>query len=77
MKKVIAIENIGDVYNFVAECAKLKCAYDVYAERGRISIPCNSLMGIISMNPSEPFDIIIPDTEETKNFVNYISKFEV
>ena len=77
MKKTIAIRLVNDVYELVAECSKTKFAFDVFAERDRVIVPCSSLMGMFSINPAEPFEIEIPDREDAKDFINYVSKFEI
>lgn len=77
MQKTIKIEFVNDVYDLVTECTKTKFAFDVFAKRDRVIIPCSSLMGMFSLNPAVPFDIEVPDREDAKDFINYISKFEI
>ena len=75
VSKTLKIDNVKDVYNFVRVCCESTCAYDIYAERGRITTPCTSIMGMFSLDTSQPFTCSYP--EEEKSFESYIKQFEI
>lgn len=54
-KYKIKLNTVTDVVAFVAECSK--CAGDVLAYGGRYIVSAKSLMGLYSLNLSEPIDV--------------------
>lgn len=73
----IKLEMINDVNNFVKACTNYY-AGDIYARQGKQTINAKSLLGMYSLNLSEPVGVEIEteDDEIKKNFYNYISKWE-
>ncbi len=75
--KTITINNIKEVYEFVAECSRSKAGLDIFATQGKAVIPCTSIMGMFAIDTSIPFIVSYPDNKDTIDFDNYLSKFEV
>lgn len=73
----LVINNVADVYSFVAKCGKLKCANEIIAHNNTVRTPCTSILGMFALDPSLPFVIDYPITKETEWFREYIAKFEV
>lgn len=73
----IKLEMIEDVNNFVKACTNYY-AGDIYVNQGKQTINAKSLLGMYSLNLSEPVDVKIEteDEEVKSNFYNYIAKWE-
>lgn len=71
--KVIQIDKVRDVAEFVAAANRAKGP--VYARRGdKISVDAKSLMGMFSIDPSTPFDVVYD--EGNQEFEDFIAQFE-
>ena len=77
IKKSLVINIPKDVYNFVSAAAACKEGSKIYASREAFSVPCVSIMGVFSLDPSIPFIVTYPDTPETKEFEKFITQFEI
>lgn len=77
IKKTLTIQIPREVYEFVAAAAACPVGANIYASRGSTAVPCVSIMGVFSLDPSTPFTVTYPDVPETKEFEKYISQFEV
>lgn len=78
MKKVkISLNSINDVKVFVNEINMLPCDADLIS--GRYTIDAKSIMGIFSLNLSQPIELNIHSDDEKvcDTFINKISKFVV
>ena len=75
--KVIKINTIREVNDFVRTCTANPDGLDFYASRGRTNVPCTSLMSIFALDPSLPFTVTYPNTKNTIDFTVYLSQFEV
>lgn len=71
--KYICIERIKDVYEFVNK--GLEVSGPIEVSRGNFCIDGKSLMGLISINPSEKFTVVYPK-EDCSEFEHFISQFE-
>lgn len=77
MKEVMKIKlsTANDVKEFVS--VAMRCPYQIDVKRGRYIVDGKSIMGLFSLNLSEPLSILIPMTE-SKNYVkNVFKKWEV
>ena len=77
MKEVMRIKlpTANDVKEFVN--VAMRCPYQIDVKRGRYIVDGKSIMGLFSLNLSEPLSILIPMTE-SKNYVkNVFKKWEV
>ena len=77
MEKTLVINNVKEVYEFVSECNRTPKSFDIYASRDKIAVPCISVMGMFSLDPSIPFTINYPTGKDMEGFEQYITKFEV
>ena len=75
--KIIKIDTIREVNDFVRICTANPEGLEFYASRGKTNVPCTSLMGVFALDPSLPFVVTYPDTPKTESFTAYISQFEV
>lgn len=71
-RKRVKFNYIKEVYSCVAEANKLKTVPMV--RQGATSIPATSLLGMFTIDPSEPFEIEY-DRDETA-FEEFISRYE-
>ena len=71
--KEIKIDKISDLLSFI-KCAK-DASGQVLVYRGRFLSDGKSLLGVLSLNPTEPFTIEYEDADI--GFENYLKKFEV
>ena len=77
MKEVMKIKL--STANYVKEFASIAmmCPYQLDVKHGRYIVDGKSIMGLFSLNLSEPLSILIPMTE-SKNYVkNVFKKWEV
>lgn len=76
MKTVVKIKltTISDVQKFNEACHKLPC--DISLISGRYIVDAKSIMGIYSLNLSNPIELEIDGTEEEYD-LSEIMKFEV
>lgn len=73
MIKTIEIDKVRDVAEFVAAANRAKGP--VYARRGdKLSVDAKSLMGMFSIDPSSPFNVIYDEGNE--EFEDFIAQFE-
>ena len=70
--KHISLKYIKDIYELVQRAGK--CKEPVYISQGRTTVAASSLMGVLTIDPSEQFTISYPSEE--KEFEFYISQFE-
>ena len=70
--KHISLKYIKDIYELVQRAGK--CKEPVYISQGRTTVVASSLMGVLTIDPSEQFTISYPSEE--KEFEFYISQFE-
>lgn len=75
--KVLKIPLIKDVYAFVEKCCESADAASIYATRGRIEVPCTSILGMFSLDTSTPFAVSYPDSKATSEFEKFISQFVI
>ena len=78
MKKVkISLSSINDVKVFVNEINMLPCDADLVS--GRYTIDAKSIMGIFSLNLSQPIELAIHSDDEKlcSDFIAKISNFVV
>ena len=71
----VVLDNVNKVQDFVNTCSKFDC--DVYMKSGRYIINAKSIMGVLSLNLSNPVDVK-PDTTDislTQRFFENIVKF--
>lgn len=68
----IRLNTINDVKDFVN--AVTLCDYDVDLVSGRYAIDAKSIMGIFSLDLSQPVDVII-HTDECASFLAAIDRF--
>ena len=71
----VVLDNVNKVQDFVNTCSKFDC--DVYMKSGRYIINAKSIMGVLSLNLSNPVDVK-PDTTDislTQRFFKNIVKF--
>ena len=57
----VVLDNVNKVQDFVNTCSKFDC--DVYMKSGRYIINAKSIMGVLSLNLSNPVDVK-PDTTD-------------
>ena len=77
MKEVMKIKlsTANDVKEFAS--IAMMCPYQLDVKHGRYIVDGKSIMGLFSLNLSEPISILIPMTE-SKNYVkNVFKKWEV
>ena len=76
MKTVVKIKltTISDVQKFNEACRKLLCEINLIS--GRYIVDAKSIMGIYSLNLSNPIEVEIDGTEEDYD-LSEIMKFEV
>ena len=70
----VVLDNVNKVQDFVNTCSKFDC--DVYMKSGRYIINAKSIMGVLSLNLSNPVDVK-PDTTDislTQRFFENIVK---
>ena len=70
--KHISLKYIKDIYELVQRASQ--CKEPVYVNQGHAEVAASSLMGVLTINPSEQFTITYPPEE--KEFEYYISQFE-
>ena len=70
--KHISLKYIKDIDELVQRARK--CKEPVYISQGRTTVAASSLMGVLTIDPSEQFTISYPSEE--KEFEFYISQFE-
>ena len=71
----VVLDNVNKVQDFVNTCSKFDC--DVYMKSGRYIINAKSIMGVLSLNLSNPVDVK-PDTTDissAQRFFENIVKF--
>ena len=71
----VVLDNVNKVQEFVNTCAKFN--FDVYMKSGRYIINAKSIMGVLSLNLSNPVDVK-PDTTDissAQRFFENIVKF--
>ena len=71
----VVLDNVNKVQDFVNTRSKFDC--DVYMKSGRYIINAKSIMGVLSLNLSNPVDVK-PDTTDislTQRFFENIVKF--
>lgn len=68
---VIKITGLADVYNFIAEATKVEG--DIVIKRGKFVIDAKSIMGIFSIDMSNPVTVIYP--ADANEFDKYIQQF--
>ena len=71
----VVLDNVNKVQDFVNTCSKFDC--DVYMKSGRYIIDAKSIMGVLSLNLSNPVDVK-PDTTDissAQRFLENIVKF--
>ena len=73
INKVIKMTQIADVYEFVNEAGKVDG--DVLLKRGNYIIDGKSVMGVFSLNLSQPVTISYP--ADAAEFDSYVKSFEV
>lgn len=73
----VAIPTVKEVYAFVENATKSVAGSAIYAKRDKVVVPCTSIMGMFSIDPSEPFEVIVPEDKEDAEFIKYISQFSV
>lgn len=73
----ILLNTIEKVKNFVAEIDQFES--DIDARVGRFCIDGHSIMGLFSLNLSQPLDVEIlsPDADETERFYDVVSKYKI
>ena len=57
----VVLDNVNKVQDFVNTCSKFDC--DVYMKSDRYIINAKSIMGVLSLNLSNPVDVK-PDTTD-------------
>ena len=57
----VVLDNVNKVQDFVNTCSKFD--FDVYMKSGRYIINAKSIMGVLSLNLSNPVDVK-PDTTD-------------
>ena len=72
--KKIRLNTINDVKDFVN--AVTLCDFEVDLVSGRYAIDAKSIMGIVSLDLSQPVDMVI-HTDECGGFLEKISRFIV
>ena len=71
----VILDNVNKVRDFVSTCSKFD--FDVYMKSGRYIINAKSIMGVLSLNLSNPVDVK-PDTTDissAQRFFENIVKF--
>ena len=71
----VVLDNVNKVQDFVNTCSKFDC--DVYMKSGRYIINAKSIMGVLSLNLSNPVDVK-PDTTDissAQRFFENVVKF--
>lgn len=78
MKATVVIDTIDKIKEFVnvAMSSKLET---IDVKSGRFTVDARSIMGIFSLNVSEPVDVVVEngDDTDTEKFFNAIEKFVV
>lgn len=72
MTKVISLYAVKDVYNFVRNAERVEG--DVIISRGIYSINGKSILGVMSLDVTEPFKVEYPD--DATSFNDYLLTFE-
>lgn len=72
--RTIQIEKIKDVVNFVSNANKITGDVYVYRQGGKITVDGKSLMGVFSIDPSEPIIVEFPSDAE---FEKFLIRFEI
>ena len=77
MKEVMRIKlpTANDVKEFVN--AAMLCPYQIDVKRGRYIVDGKSIMGLFSLNLSEPLSVMIPMTANKNYIKNAFKKWEV
>ena len=71
----VVLDNVNKVQDFVNTCSKFD--FDVYMKSGRYIIDGKSIMGVLSLNLSNPVDVK-PDTTDissAQRFFENVVKF--
>ena len=68
-EKLIYLDKIADISLFVEKAHKV--AGDIIVRRGKFAVDGKSLMGIISLNPSEGVTVEYP--EEETDFADFLN----
>lgn len=71
-EKIIKITGLADVYNFIEQASKVMG--DVIIKRGKFIIDAKSVMGVFSIDMSNPVTVTYP--EDAVEFAEYIKQFE-
>ncbi len=78
MKATVVVDTIDKIKEFVnvAMSSKLET---IDVKRGRFTVDARSIMGIFSLNVSEPVDVVVENGNDTdiEEFFNAIEKFVV
>lgn len=72
--KNIKLERINDIHTFIALMGQIENKIDICSEEYRIN--AKSVMGIYSINLSEPFDVVIYG-DVSESFVQSVKRFEI
>lgn len=72
-EKIIKIIGLADVYKFIEQASKVMG--DVIIKRGKFIIDAKSVMGVFSIDMSNPVTITYP--ADATEFEEYIKQFEV
>ena len=77
MKEVMRIKlpTANDVKEFVN--AAMLCPYQIDVRHGRYIVDAKSIMGLFSLNLSEPLSVMIPMTANKNYIKNAFKKWEV
>lgn len=73
----ILINKIEDVKRFVQECTKFECDIDVGQKRQIVD--AKSILGVLSLNLSEPITVVLYSDDETniQHFNELISPWKI
>lgn len=74
-KVVILLDSIDKVKNFVNTLLRFDCDFDISSSR--YTIDAKSIMGIFSLNLSQPLDMIIHQEGDISDILNALEPYIV
>lgn len=72
LEKTIRLPNINDVYDFHNKICKLNCDVDLLASNSKYCVDAKSIMGILSMNLTQP--VIVRIYSQDQDTINALSE---
>lgn len=65
----VQLVTINDIHNFAFACGRCKCT--VIAQHNEYSVNAKSILGLLSLDLSQPVDVIFKGLKETDNLSEF------